>query len=425
MLARDAIHFGALMNLGTMLYLENRRPEARILYQHATNHYPTEASAFVNLGNVLAEDDAAAARSAYERALEIEPSHPTAHFGLALLFEAQGDVQAARTHRERAFATPIVRTEPYRGTGEALRLLVLLAAHGGNIVTTLLFDNRQLEITSLVTDSYRDGTPLPAHDLIFNAIGDADRADDALGIAERIAATSSAPLLNRPAAVRLTRREAIGRLAGIAGVTAPHTDLVERAGITADALAARGFSFPLLLRSPGFHMGEHFVLVASPADLAAALATLPGDAILVIAYLDARGAGGNVRKYRALFIDGSLYPVHLAISPSWKVHYFSADMRHNDANREEEAAFLRDMPVHLGPAATAALGAIQKMLELDYGGIDFGIGRDGNVLVFEANPAMAVYLPDEDERFAYRRTAIANIVAAVRRMFSERAALRP
>ena len=68
-LARDAAPFGALMNLGTMLYLENRRPEARILYQHATKHHPAEASAFVNLGNVLAEEDAAASRAAYERAL--------------------------------------------------------------------------------------------------------------------------------------------------------------------------------------------------------------------------------------------------------------------------------------------------------------------------------------------------------------------
>src|SRR5580693_5497192 len=46
-LARDATHFGALMNLGTMLYLENRRPEARILYMHATKNYPDQAAAFI------------------------------------------------------------------------------------------------------------------------------------------------------------------------------------------------------------------------------------------------------------------------------------------------------------------------------------------------------------------------------------------
>jgi hypothetical protein len=155
------------------------------------------------------------------------------------------------------------------------------------------------------------------------------------------------------------------------------------------------------------------------------LATLPGDELLAIAYLDARRPDGSVRKYRALFIDGALYPVHLAISKAWKIHYFSADMRNNEVNRAEELAYLTDMAAYLGPKAMTALTGIATLLDLDYGGIDFGIGPDGNVLVFEANPAMAVYFPDEDERFAYRRSAIARIVEAVRAMFSRRAALRP
>ncbi len=423
-LARDAKHFGALMNLGTMLYLENRRPEARILYQHATNYHPAEASAFVNLGNVLAEDDPAGARAAYERALELEPTHATGNFALALLLEAQGDARAAQVYRQRAFAEPIVRIAPYRGSGEPLRLLVLLAANGGNIVTTLLLDDRVVETASLVADSYRDGMTLPPHDLIFNAIGDAERADDTLAIAERIGAASAAPLLNRPAAVMQTRRDLVERLNAIAGVRAPHTELLARDGLDAAALTARGFTFPLLLRSPGYHMGEHFVFVANADELSAQLAALPGDEILAIAFLDARAPDGSVRKYRALIVDGTLYPVHLAISRSWKIHYFSADMRDNDANRAEEAAYLNDMAGHLGPRAMAALTGIADLLGLDYAGIDFAVGAGGDVLVFEANPAMAVYLPDEDERFAYRRTAIVRIIEAVRRMFSARALRR-
>jgi len=275
-LARDATHFGALMNLGTMLYLENRRPEARILYQHATKHHPSEPSGFVNLGNVLAEDDAAASRAAYERALELAPTHATANFGLALLLEAQGDRDGAREYRERAFAEPIVRIAPYHGVGEPLRLLMLLAANGGNIVTTLLLDDTVVETASLVADSYHDGMTLPPHDLIFNAIGDADRSDDSLAIAGRIAAASSAPLINRPAAVLQTRRDLVDRLNAVPGVTAPQTELFPRPEITAAALTARGYTFPLLLRSPGYHMGEHFALVQAPADLARVVATLPG-----------------------------------------------------------------------------------------------------------------------------------------------------
>ncbi len=317
-----------------------------------------------------------------------------------------------------------MRTAPYRGTGTPLRLLVLLAAHGGNIVTTLLLDDREIESTSLVADSYRDGMTVPPHDLIFNAIADADRGDDTLAIAERIIAASGAPVLNRPAAVLRTRRDEVGRLNAVPGVTAPQTELLPREQITAEALRARGFSFPLLLRSPGFHMGEHFALVAEPGDLARVLATLPGSEIYAIAYLDASRPDGTMRKYRALFIDGAVYPVHLAISKTWKIHYFSADMRNNDVNRAEELAYLTDMAAHLGPQAMRALTGIAALLDLEYGGIDFGIGADGNVLVFEANPVMAVYFPDEDERFAYRRSAIVRIVDAVRAMFTRRGALR-
>jgi glutathione synthase/RimK-type ligase-like ATP-grasp enzyme len=261
---------------------------------------------------------------------------------------------------------------------------------------------------------------LPPHDLILNAIGDAERSDETLAIAERIVAASSAPVVNRPAAVMQTRRDAVERLNAVAGVTAPHTELLERAGITAANLATRGFGFPLLLRSPGYHMGEHFALAATPADLPSVLATLPGDDVLAIAYLDGRRADGSMRKYRALFVDGKVYPVHLAIARSWKIHYFSADMRDNDDNRAEEASYLRDMAAHLGPRAMAALEGIAALLDLDYGGIDFGIGTDGNVLVFEANATMAIYLPDDDERFAYRHAAIERIIEAVRRMFAAR-----
>jgi Flp pilus assembly protein TadD/glutathione synthase/RimK-type ligase-like ATP-grasp enzyme len=420
-LARDAYHFGALMNLGTMLYLEGRRPEARVLYTHATQRHPHEPSAFVNLGNVLVDDDPAGARAAYERALQIDPAHTTANFALALLLEAQGDAQGARDYYAAAFARPILRVAPYRGAGPPLRLLVLLAANGGNIVTTLLLDETQVEAISLVADSWREDVVLPPHDLIFNAIGDADRSADALAQAERIVAASGAGVVNSPAAVRRTARTGVARLAGLPGVKVPLTLEFPRERIDTATLATHGFTFPLLLRAPGYHMGEHFEYVATADALPRALAKLPGDEILAIEYLDARGADGKTRKYRALIVDGALYPVHLAISAQWKIHYFSADMRHNEANRAEEARYLADLPAALGARATAGLAQIGAALELEYAGVDFGLDRDGNVLVFEANPTMAIYYPDGDERFAYRHAAIERIVAAVRRMFSARA----
>lgn len=123
-----------------------------------------------------------------------------------------------------------------------------------------------------------------------------------------------------------------------------------------------------------------------------------------------------------MFVNGVLYPLHLAVSHSWKVHYFTADMADSPENRAEDAAFLADMAGTLGPEAVAALGRIRDALGLDYGGVDFGLGADGKILLFEANATMAVHPPDADERWAYRRQPVARILDAVTAMMTGRAA---
>lgn len=166
-------------------------------------------------------------------------------------------------------------------------------------------------------------------------------------------------------------------------------------------------------------MGQHFVSVEAVTDLASAVAELPGDELIAIEYLDARGVDGNWRKFRVMTVGGRLYPLHLAISENWKIHYFSADMANRPDHRAEDARFLADMPSVLGAKAMAALERIQKELSLDYGGIDFGLNHDGEVLLFEANATMIVQQPDEGEHWDYRRPAVERIHAAVQQMFLE------
>jgi hypothetical protein len=116
-----------------------------------------------------------------------------------------------------------------------------------------------------------------------------------------------------------------------------------------------------------------------------------------------------------------LYPLHLAISSHWKIHYFTAEMADSPEHRAEDARFLDDMPGVLGPRAMAALEHIQRTLGLDYAGIDFGLSPDGEVHLFEANATMLVNAPEPDVRWAYRRPAVERVFAAVRRMLWERA----
>ena len=423
-LAREPAHFGALTNLGTLYFTAGDWTRARVLYEQALASKPDDPTGFVNLANVLAEQgEVAAAEERYTRALELAPAHPTAHFALSLLYASTGRNDRAQEHRRAAFAQPIIHVAGFRGDDVPIDVLQLLAAHGGNIVTNLLFDDRRVRVTTLVADSWRPGVALPPHHVLFNAIGDADRADDALEQAAAIVALDGLPTINDPHAVRATRRAAVAeRLAGLPGVIAPRMAILPRSAVTPAELSARGFSYPLLVRAPGFHMGENFELIAAPAELAGALERLPGDELYAIAFLDARGSDGTFRKLRMLFVDGELYPVHLAISQRWKVHYFSADMRDVPEHRAEEARYLADPAAWLGPVATAGLERVRDALGLDYGGIDFGVSPAGEVLVYEANATMAIYLPDGDERFAYRRPAVERIVAAARAMFVARAA---
>jgi hypothetical protein len=122
-----------------------------------------------------------------------------------------------------------------------------------------------------------------------------------------------------------------------------------------------------------------------------------------------------------MMIGGNIYPLHLAISRDWKVHYFTSDMADKPDHRLEEAAFLADMPAVLGDKAYRALEGIRDALGLDYAGIDFGLNAQGDLLLFEANATMVIAVPDNDERWAYRRTAISGIIDAVVAMIRQKA----
>jgi glutathione synthase/RimK-type ligase-like ATP-grasp enzyme len=376
---------------------------------------------------MLRGGDSAKAREHYEAALQIEPDYVEAHRGLALALAEQGEGAAARDHLETGFRGAAVTTLPYRGGGEPIRVLVLVSASPGNTRTDAFLDDRVFAVAKLVVEYYDSSVALPEHDLAFNAVGDADICGAALQTAARILELVEAPVLNPPDRILSTGRAAnAARFSMLEGVKAPHTRNFRRdellAGNAAQTLAGAGFAFPLLVRAPGYHAGKNFEKVERPGDLTAAVAALPGDETIVIEFVDLRGRDGNVRKYRAIFVGDTAYPLHLAIAPQWKVHYFSADMAENAANRAEEEVFLRDMNAAIGGKAADALKRVRETLGLDYGGIDFALAPDGGIVVFEANATMVVPLPGEDARWVYRRAPIDRIYAAVRTLLENTAA---
>lgn len=427
LLARDPSHRLALNNLGTLLNATGYRSAARTAYTQAVAQHPADPMSHVNLGNLLYEaGEFQAAREHYESALQCDPTQSEAHQGLAYVLAESGDAAGAEQHRRQGFAHRPLQVLPYRGEGPPVSLLLLVSSVGGNIPTRNFLDDRVFQTTVVLPEFYDLNQPLPPHQLVFNAIGDADLAGPALAAAGKLLALTAAPVINRPAAVLETGRAGHARLAQLPGVKVPATLTLPREILTAAGSAAgsaatlsrRGFHFPLLVRTPGFHTGRHFLRVEDAAALPAAVAQLPGNELTVIEFLDARGPGRKVRKYRAMMIGGQLYPLHLAISSHWKIHYFTAEMAHQPENRAEDAAFLENMPAALGPRAMEALANIQSTLGLDYAGIDFGLSATGDILLFEANATMVVNPPEPDDRWAYRRPAVERIFTAVRTLLT-------
>ncbi len=425
-LLRTPSNFSALNEFGTCLASQGFIAAACRVYSEAITHHPDNPMGHINLANLLLRGGKLVeAREHYEIALRLDPEHPQAHQGLGAVFSGAGDQGSAQPHFKKGFRNHGVSTLPYRGTKPPVPLLLLVSSGGGNIPTASFLDDRIFMTSVIVADYFDPAAALPAHQLVFNAIGDADLCRPALEAAARLMKRTDAPIINDPQTVFKTgRTENAKRLAALPGVVTPRTIAMPRAVLTGTEASAvivgHGFAYPFLLRSPGFHTGHHFVLVDSAADLSAAATSLPGDELLVIEYLDARGRDGNARKYRVMIIDGRIYPLHLAISRQWKVHYFTADMADHPDHRSEDAAFLGDMAAVLGSKAVAALERIGDELGLDYGGVDFGIGPNGDVLLFEANATMVVNRPESDDRWSYRRAAVTNILDAVRTMILSR-----
>jgi tetratricopeptide (TPR) repeat protein len=434
-------HLWALNNLGSVLMAMGNRQGARILLAQAVARHPEDATTRVNLGKILLVDieeleaqgqEGRAlqlkrrACEHYQQALRIRPDYEQAHEGLSYLLGDLGDEEKAAWHRHQAFRNRYIVSLPYRGKRAPVKVLLLLATTGGNVHLQKFLDDHVFQTSIVLPEYYDPNTALPAHQLVVNAIGDTEIASHALAAAQSVLALTKAPVINAPAAVLCTSRcDNAKRFASIPGVVTPRTATLSREQLSAaDAaatLARNGFGFPLLLRAPGFHTGQNFQRVETAEALPAALAKLPGPELLVIQYLDARGLDGKTRKYRAMMIGGQIYPLHLAVSSHWKIHYFSAEMADHPAHRAEDAAFLEDMPGVLGPVAMNALQGIQSVLGLDYGGIDFGLNAKGEVLVFEANATMVVNAPEADERWRYRWPAYQRIEAAIQRLLLESA----
>lgn len=414
-------HAGAWNNLGTLLFDTGYMAAAQTAYTAATRYQPDNLSARANLGQVmLYRNDLAGAEAQFREILSRQSDHPGAHQGLATSLSRAGKEMDAADHRDQGYGSHPVSRYPSWGGPSAIPVLVLSTAQEGNIPWRFLLDRQRFGFTSLAVEYWNLNAPLPPHALVFNAIGDADRCTSALNRAVELAHQSDKKVINDPGLVLKTGRAIQSTvLGGVPQVRTACSRLLPRTELI-NHFRKQHPEFPVLLRSPGFHGGQFMERVDELSQLPGTLDRLPGDSLLVMEYLHYQSPDGLFRKYRMMVVDGQPYPVHLAISDHWKVHYFSSLMADRTDLRTEEKTFLDDPENHLGHRVLETLRLVSGKIGLDYFGLDFSVSPEGEVWIFEANATMVLQPVSGESIWAYRKPAVQQAISAVQDLFLRR-----
>lgn len=361
------------------------------------------------------------------RVLEAQPGHAVACQTLSAILKRRGQDEAAQALLDQAYERQSLYLEPAQGS--PFTVLMLATRTTGNVPCRhIMPPGRYTRLVWYMEFAHEAQiATLPAYHVVLNAIGDADLAEGARAPVERFLARCSRPVLNHPDKVARTHRHLTPQLLGdLEDVVVPEAvrlaaDDVARTGL-ARAIAAAGFSPPLLLRPIGSHGGQGLALAGTEADIAGLEPNVAGTDLYATTYCDYRSPDGRFRKGRVIFVDRRPFPYHWAVGEHWMVHYDSAGMSGDEARQAEERRFMEDPRAFLGERAWTAIGRIGERLDLDYCGLDFSVLPDGRVLVFEANATMLTHPEPPDGEFAYKNPAVSRIIEAFQARLAELAA---
>jgi tetratricopeptide (TPR) repeat protein len=378
------------------------------------------------LGTLLASlGRVSEARAYLYQLLRLDPNDIESLWGLYQLEQVFGNTSLALSMQERAIALSpilacpgILRNPPGRELAPLAKrcrvlMLCIPGTYQANNPLEYIVDDASIELHKW----YLTGGPmpkLPEYDVVFNAFGYAHGIEVVLDWAERFLAAQEKPSINAPREILKTSRAAVSeRFAESASVYAARSVRMTRTKVT-----ALDVTEPILLRPLNSQAGNNFAKICRPAELTAYLASVPDvNAFYHAPYIEYASSDGLYRKYRVVFIEGVPYPVHLAISQHWMVHYYSSAMAEHRWMRDEEAAFLRNLDDIFTGVAAEALREIAASFALEYFAIDCGILADGRVLLFEADTAMIVHMSDPIELYPYKHRYMPRIVDALDLMF--------
>jgi tetratricopeptide (TPR) repeat protein len=422
-LSLDPGHWATRTNLAQALIATRQTVLAKVLLIELTVERPQDGSIRSQLGKLHAEgEELEAALDCFERAIALNPDDADSLYCLGNIRQKLGQRAGAEAAYVRAAQLqPLIR-RPAACSPAEFRVLALFAPFAGNTPTEYLLTGAAYDANTLAIFDGRDydlETLRQNADVVFNLISDADQAQALFPLVTELVDRLDLPTINPPRKVAQTTREIVARvLNGIPGCRIPKVlRLPADVSLIATLEAAATFAVPVLARPAGTHGGDDFEQFDNLNDAADFVARHPGTEHYLIEYLDYRSADGYFRKYRFIFIGEEILPYHLAIGLDWKLHHDSTDMIDHDWMQREEQAFLTDPTAFFTPSHYQALHTIREAVDLGYFGIDCGLDRSGNLVVFEVNASMLIH--QHNENFPYKAPFVERIRLAFDAMLSK------
>jgi tetratricopeptide (TPR) repeat protein len=410
-------HWAARANMVQALMAAKQYLVAKAILNELKEERPQDARIHHLLGKVLFElNEIESAIASFQAAVALNPQDAESINWIGALKQTTGDDAAAQAaYAEAARIEPLIRRPAAKQPAE-FRVLALYAPFGGNTPTEYLFQDAFFDNDTLSLFAGRDydAAALGRNiQLVINLVSDADQAMEVLPLAADLVDRFGLPTINHPRKVQQTTRDAVaGLLAGLPGCRVPQALRLKAGADHSEAALKAGLPFAsaCLARPVGTHGGDDFEKVEDFAALSTFLSQRRDHDHYLIEYIDYLSSDGYFRKYRFIFIDDQILPYHLCIGNDWKLHHINTDMAHHGWMQQEEAAFLNDATAVFSPAQMQALHAIRARMGLDYCGIDCGLDRAGNVVVFEVNASMLVHA--RNEGFLYKTPAVERIKSA-------------
>ena len=233
---------------------------------------------------------------------------------------------------------------------------------------------------------------------VFNQISDADSHKIALKKADDFykAVSGNIPFFNAPSNVMKTTRDNIYLSLEVKGARyVPKTVRIQPRSPSDiyNTIKKEDFKFPVIFRQAGDHGGISTILIK---DIMEEFYVFPLDGrdyylTQFVDYIE----DDLYRKHRLVVIDGEVYLRHIKFSDQWIVHHKTLINNPEKLQKAASEYFLLEIRSSIQPIVKE----IYNRLKLNYFGIDCYIDKDLNILIFEINVNMSIFVQAEGDFF--------------------------